>query len=187
MTKNKKLLNYIVKFLKLKQGCCFLCLMFKQCCRCSIALLFKVQIFLVVYFSYVYLRIVKLLYEYMARHNLLGNKGEMLASRYLLDSGLAVLEYNWRCGHKEIDIIAQERDVLVFVEVKTRTSEAYGNAEDAVTPEKMRRIIMAAESYIKQKKIDLDIRFDVVTVVGSGDCHKIEHIRNAFYPTLDLL
>lgn len=160
--------------------------MFKQCCNCSIAFLFKVLIFLVVYFSYVYLRIVKL-YEYMARHNLLGNKGEMLASRYLLDSGLAVLEYNWRCGHKEIDIVAQERDVLVFVEVKTRSSEAYGNAEDAVSPEKMRRIIMAAESYIKQKKIDLDIRFDVVTVVGSDDCHKIEHIRNAFYPTLDLL
>ncbi len=122
----------------------------------------------------------------MARHNLLGSKGEMLASRYLLDSGLAILEYNWRCGHKEIDIVAQERDVLVFVEVKTRSTNSYGNAEDAVTPQKMRHLILAAESYIKQKKIDLDIRFDVVTIVGNGDTHQIEHIRNAFYPTLDL-
>ena len=54
--------------------------------------------------------------DIMARHNLLGNKGEMLAARYLAGEGLAVLEYNWRSGHKEIDIIAKERDVLVFVE-----------------------------------------------------------------------
>ena len=53
----------------------------------------------------------------MAEHNLLGNKGEMLASRYLLDKGYAVLHYNWRSGHKEIDLIAQQRDTLVFVEV----------------------------------------------------------------------
>ena len=55
----------------------------------------------------------------MAQHNLLGNKGEMLASRYLLDKGYAVLHYNWRSGHKEIDLIAKERDTLVFVEVMT--------------------------------------------------------------------
>ena len=74
----------------------------------------------------------------MAQHNLLGNKGEMLASRYLLDKGYAVLHYNWRAGHKEIDLIAKERDTLVFVEVKSRTSEQYGNAWDAVTDDKMR-------------------------------------------------
>lgn len=68
----------------------------------------------------------------MAEHNLLGNKGEMLASRYLLDKGYAVLHYNWRSGHKEIDLIAQQRDTLVFVEVKSRASDMYGNAEDAV-------------------------------------------------------
>ena len=54
----------------------------------------------------------------MAEHNLLGDKGEMLAGRFLLDKGYAVLHYNWRSGHKEIDIIARQRDVLVFVEVK---------------------------------------------------------------------
>ena len=68
----------------------------------------------------------------MAQHNLLGNKGEMLASRYLLDKGYAVLHHNWRTGHKEIDLIAKHRDMLVFVEVKSRASEQYGDAQDAV-------------------------------------------------------
>lgn len=120
----------------------------------------------------------------MALHNLLGNKGEMLAARYLMEQGLAIHEYNWRSGHKEIDIVAQERDVIVFVEVKTRTTCEYGDARNAVTPQKQQRIVLAAEAYIKMKKIDLDVRFDVVTIVGTEDNFVIEHIRDAFYPQL---
>lgn len=118
----------------------------------------------------------------MAQHNLLGNKGEMLAARYLMNEGYCIREYNWRSGHKEIDLIAQQRDILVFVEVKSRTSEDYGDAVSAVTPQKMQRLISAAESYIIRNKIDLQFRFDVVTVVGSGDSHRIEHIEDAFSP-----
>lgn len=121
----------------------------------------------------------------MAEHNLLGNKGEMLAARYLAGEGLAVLEYNWRSGHKEIDLIAKERDTLVFVEVKTRRNENFGDVRDAVTPQKMRNIITAAEAYIKKNNIDTHIRFDVVTIVGNGDRHEIEHIRDAFYPDIE--
>ena len=133
----------------------------------------------------------------MAEHNLLGNKGEMLAARYLMEQGFAIREYNWRSGHKEIDLVAQERDVLVFVEVKsraseeyvfvevkTRSSEAFGDARNAVTPFKQRNLVLAAEAYVRAKKIDLETRFDVVTVVGTDDTHKIEHIRDAFYPQL---
>lgn len=119
----------------------------------------------------------------MAQHNLLGNKGEMLASRYLLDKGYAVLHYNWRSGHKEIDLIAKERDTLVFVEVKSRTSELYGNAEDAVDERKMRLLISAAESYITRFKIDLKFRFDVITVIGNCEPYRIEHIEDAFVPS----
>ena len=118
----------------------------------------------------------------MARHNLLGSKGEMLAARYLLNKGYAVLHYNWRSGHKEIDIIAKDRDVLVFVEVKSRTSEMYGSAADAVTPDKMNRLIYAAEAYVKRNSIDLKFRFDVITVIGDSEPYKIEHIEDAFYP-----
>ena len=121
----------------------------------------------------------------MAQHNLLGNKGEMLAARYLANEGLAVLEYNWRSGHKEIDLIAKERDILVFVEVKTRRNEIYGDIRDAVTPQKMRNIINAAEAYIKRHQIDTTIRFDIVTIVSNGDSYKIEHIRDAFYPGIE--
>lgn len=118
----------------------------------------------------------------MAEHNILGCKGEMLAVRYLQELGFAIREQNWRCGHKEIDIVAQERDVLVFVEVKTRTTELYGDAVNAVTPAKMRRLILAADTYVKMKRIDLDVRFDIITIVGADEKHRIEHIRNAFYP-----
>ncbi len=121
----------------------------------------------------------------MAEHNLLGNKGEMLAARYLAGEGLAVLEYNWRSGHKEIDLIAKERNILVFVEVKTRRNENYGDVRDAVTPQKMRNIVKAAEAYIKKHDIDTPIRFDIVTIVGDGERHEIEHIRDAFYPELE--
>lgn len=121
----------------------------------------------------------------MALHNLLGNKGEMLAARYLAGEGFAILEYNWRSGHKEIDLIAKERDTLVFVEVKTRRNENYGDARETVTPQKMRNIVTAAEAYIKKKEIDAPIRFDIVAIVGNGDTHEIEHIKDAFYPDIE--
>ena len=116
----------------------------------------------------------------MAQHNLLGSKGEMLAARYLLGKGYAVHEYNWRSGHKEIDLIAQWRDVLVFVEVKSRATAAFGNAADAVTPAKIERLLSAAEAYILKNKCDLQYRFDIITVVGEGDEHTIEHSEDAF-------
>ena len=121
----------------------------------------------------------------MAEHNLLGNKGEMLAARYLAGEGLAVLEYNWRSGHKEIDLIAKERDILVFVEVKTRRNEKYGDVRDAVTPQKIKNIVAAAEAYIKKHDIDSPIRFDIVTIVSRAESHEIEHIRDAFYPDIE--
>ena len=118
----------------------------------------------------------------MAQHNLLGNKGEMLASRFLLDKGYAVHHHNWRSGHKEIDIIAQQRTVLVFVEVKSRTSEEYGNAYDAVDDKKIRLLISAAQAYIRKYNIDLKFRFDIITVIGNSEPYRIEHIEDAFYP-----
>ena len=118
----------------------------------------------------------------MAQHNLLGNKGEMLASRYLLDKGYAVHHHNWRSGHKEIDIIAQQRDILVFVEVKSRTSEEFGNAYDAVDNKKIKLLISAAQAYLQKNHIDLKSRFDIITVIGNNEPYRIEHIEDAFYP-----
>ena len=119
----------------------------------------------------------------MAEHNQLGNKGEMLASRYLIDKGYVILHRNWRSGHKEIDVIARDGETLVFVEVKSRRDEFYGNAYEAVTAQKIRRLISAAESYIIRNRIDMCYRFDIVTVVGTGEPYKIEHIQDAFHAT----
>lgn len=123
----------------------------------------------------------------MAQHNLLGKKGEMLAARYLLGEGLAILEYNWRNKHKEIDLIAKERDTIVFIEVKTRSHEKFGKIQEAITIQKIRNITLAAEAYINIHKIDLPIRFDIVTIIQNGESHNIEHIRNAFYPDIESL
>ncbi len=119
----------------------------------------------------------------MAQHNLLGKKGEMLASRYLMEKGFAILHYNWRSGHKEIDIIAKERDTLVFVEVKSRSSEDYGNAADAVDNRKIEYLLRAAEAYVLRNRVDLKYRFDIVTVIGNCEPYRIEHITDAFYST----
>ncbi len=119
----------------------------------------------------------------MAQHNLLGTKGEMLASRYLLDKGYAIRHCNWCSGHKELDIVAQERDTIVFVEVKSRASELYGNAADAVTQTKIDLLISAAQAYLQRYELDLKYRFDIITVIGSCDPYRIEHIEDAFYAT----
>lgn len=100
-----------------------------------------------------------------------------------MDKGFAILHYNWRSGHKEIDIIAKERDTLVFVEVKSRSSELYGNAEQAVDDKKIRLLLSAAQTYILKYGIDLKYRFDIITVIGVCEPYRIEHIRDAFYAT----
>ena len=102
----------------------------------------------------------------MAYHNDFGAQGEDIAIDYLRSKGYVILDRNWRSGHKEIDIIAQQRDTLVFVEVKSRTSEAFGNAYDAVDEKKTRLLISAAQAYLLKYKIDLKFRFDIITVIG---------------------
>ena len=109
---------------------------------------------------------------------LIGNKAEDKASNYLKKQGYKILErnYNLPCG--EIDIIAQKDKTLVFVEVKYRTNaDEFGGAVAAVTKAKQKRVINAALSYIKTKKVPYEaLMFDIIAV--SGD--KIEHIQNAF-------
>lgn len=121
----------------------------------------------------------------MAEHNDLGKLGEQLARDFLIAKGYQILEQNWVCGHKEIDIIALDGKELVVVEVRTRSVEFLVDPEETVDKYKQRFLIWAAESYVESKRLDLDVRFDIVAIVI--DKHKknrIEHIENAFYPTL---
>lgn len=121
--------------------------------------------------------------EAMAGHNELGKWGEDIAEIYLRNKGYDIVERDWRDGHRDIDIIAVEGSTMVFVEVKTRSSNAYMKPEQAVTPAKMRMLSIAANKYVKTHYMRLSVRFDVIAVTGTPDGEAtINHIEDAFPP-----
>jgi putative endonuclease len=120
----------------------------------------------------------------MAESHDLGLKGEDLAAEHLKKAGYRILNRNWRTGKLEIDIIAENKDYIVFIEVKTRSEEFLIDPKTAVNSEKRRSMIYAADIFIKRNYIDKECRFDVITVIRKGETHQIDHIENAFYPTL---
>ena len=110
-----------------------------------------------------------------------GKESESLAVRHLKKNGYKILEQNYRNKLGEIDIIAKEKGVLVFIEVKARKTLFYGNPKWAVTPKKQRKISMVALYYLKSKKqTHVKARFDVVAISLSKDNPGIEIIKNAF-------
>ena len=113
----------------------------------------------------------------------LGKLGEELACDYLTSKGYQILERNWRSGHKEIDIIALADTTLVVVEVKTRKSDDYGDPDIAVGRDKQRMLIWAADSYVRYKNLNVDVRFDIISIVISDGEPEIEHIEDAFIVT----
>ena len=120
----------------------------------------------------------------MARHIDTGRKGESIAARYLKSQGFQILETNWRNGHDEIDMIALDENELVIVEVKTLSSEYFGYPEEAVHKRKQNFLIRATQAYVDQNEIDLEIRYDIVSIYLKEQSHKIYHIKDAFTPGL---
>lgn len=120
----------------------------------------------------------------MATHNVLGKAGEEAAVRYLERNGYTLRDRNWRKNHLELDIVAAKDGELVIVEVKTRSNTDYIEPQDAVNRQKIRRIVVAADAYIKHFGIDAPVRFDILTVVGEPGAFRIEHIKDAFYPPM---
>ena len=118
----------------------------------------------------------------MADHNDIGKLGEEIAVQYLADKGYKILEHNWYNVHKEVDIIAKDGQDLVIVEVKTRQTDEYGEPDIAVTRKKQRMLIAAANAYITRKGLDMETRFDIISIVLNGDNPKIDHIEDAFLP-----
>lgn len=111
---------------------------------------------------------------------ILGREGEDHAARFLMKRGYRILERNYSTPQGEIDLIALDRDHVVFVEVKTRTSNAFGAPELAVNRRKQRRMIKAALGYIKFKKLhQVPCRFDVVAISKAAG-EEVELIQNAF-------
>ncbi|WP_028897866.1 YraN family protein [Prevotella sp. HUN102] len=118
----------------------------------------------------------------MATHNELGAWGEELACEYLRQSGYRILDRNWKYGRRDLDIVAVENDVLVVAEVKTRRNERFTDADEAVNAQKIRSLSIAANAYVKSHCWNQDIRFDIITIVGSPDEHEVRHVKDAFLP-----
>ena len=120
----------------------------------------------------------------MAESHVLGKKGEDLAADHLTKAGLRILFRNWKWGKHEIDIIAENNDQIIFVEVKTRTEDYQMHPASAVTAEKQRSIIYAADGYLQKYNINKESRYDVLTIIKKEKSYEIDHIEDAFYPTL---
>ena len=107
----------------------------------------------------------------------IGRSYEALAAHFFLDSGYLILNRNYRAGQKEIDLIVQKGNSLVFVEVKSASSTRFGHPAERVDKKKINNLIKAAQQYLIENKIEgCDLRFDVVTFVGG----ELEHYPAAF-------
>ncbi|MBK6949690.1 MAG: YraN family protein [Haliscomenobacter sp.] len=120
----------------------------------------------------------------MASKHELGKRGEDIAAQYLLDKGYRILERNWRYKRAEVDLIAQEAEVLVFVEVKTRASERFGAPENFVGRRKQAFLASAASFFCDQNAHAGEVRFDVISILFSGKDFHTAHLPDAFFPGL---
>ncbi len=118
----------------------------------------------------------------MAAHNELGKKGEDLAVEFLLLKGYEILERNWRYRRSEVDIIAMYQKILIFVEVKTRSTDFFGRPEEFISQKKQDMITRTAPIYMEKINHDWEIRFDVVSILLFADeTYQIDHIEDAFF------
>jgi putative endonuclease len=119
----------------------------------------------------------------MAKHNLIGKSGEDTALKYLLESGYCIEATNWRKGRAEIDIIAKEDDILVFIEVKTRTSNFWGEPESFISERKEALMLDAAGVYADEVNHDGEIRFDAISILTPPiGIPSITHYKDIFFP-----
>lgn len=117
-------------------------------------------------------------------NQLLGRQGELIACTHLQKNGYLILERNWRFGREEIDIIAEKDDLTVFVEVKTRRTDFTGDPVMAVTEGKRKIIIRTANEYVLSKNIEKESRFDIIGIVLNNKETRIDHVEDAFFPTI---
>lgn len=118
----------------------------------------------------------------MAQHIDLGRKGELLAQKYLKEKGYSIIHTNWRFGKDEIDIVAMDGNELVIVEVKTRSTDLYGDPEESVDHNKEKYLIRATESYLVENELDVESRIDIISIILNDREQTIDHIVDAFYP-----
>ncbi len=110
-----------------------------------------------------------------------GEIGEKIASEHLLNLGFEIVERNKHIGKAEIDILAKKDGLLVAVEVKTRSSNDFGNPQDFVKPKQIKNLVKAVDEYVIENDLDVEVRFDVIAIIMTSSGHELEHLQNAFY------
>ena len=118
----------------------------------------------------------------MAQHNELGKEGERLACEQLERTGHVILTTNYTFQKGEIDIIARKDDLVLIVEVKTRSTPDFGNPQDFLKPAQIQRLVVTANHYMENEvEEDLELRFDIVAIIKNKLGTNVEHIEDAFY------
>tara|TARA_R110002012_G_scaffold263456_1_gene446214 strand:- start:43987 stop:44346 length:360 start_codon:yes stop_codon:yes gene_type:complete len=117
----------------------------------------------------------------MAEHNEFGKVGEQLAVAHLIKHGYQIKYRNYRFLKAEVDIIAQKGATLAIVEVKSRTTNFMDDLNDLIPPKKRKLLVLAADHYVVEQKLDVDVRFDIITIFKRNGSFKIDHIEDAFY------
>ncbi len=117
----------------------------------------------------------------MGKHNEFGKEGEQLAVDFLLQKGYTLRHRNYRYLKGEIDIIAQKGDVLAVVEVRSRSSDFLLPIAETITKKKMGLLLQTADHYVVSHDLEVDVRFDVITILKNKSQFEIEHLEDAFY------
>ncbi len=116
----------------------------------------------------------------MAEHNKLGKDGEKLAVGLLHKKGYDILETNYRFQKAEVDIIALKDDILVVVEVKTRSTPEFGDPREFLKPAQIKRMVEAVDHFINENDLNYEVRFDFIGIIKNKLGTKLEHIEDAF-------
>jgi putative endonuclease len=117
----------------------------------------------------------------MAIHNELGKKGEDLAADYLIKNGHDILLRNFRHEKAEVDIISSHNGMIVFTEVKTRSTDKFGYPEESIKGKKKDLLRIAMDFYLLENKIEEEARFDIISIVIDKENIRYHHIEDAFY------
>jgi putative endonuclease len=112
----------------------------------------------------------------------LGSLGEQMACDYIQKKDFQILERNYRFKKNEIDIIAKKENQLIVIEVKTRQTAEIGEPWQAVTRNKQKQIIQVANQYVQTNQIELETRFDIISIVHNSFRTELTHLESAFYP-----
>ena len=117
----------------------------------------------------------------MGKHNEFGKEGEQIAVDFLIKNGYSIKYRNYRYLKAEIDIIAQKDEILAIVEVRSRSSDFIENIAETITKKKIDLLVMAADHYVTEQDSDVEVRFDVITILKNKKVFEIDQLESAFY------